>query len=113
LGTEPVIDEAILAGTAGSTGATGSGTDWSWLQNVIGGAVNTAETILKNQNVVRGVLTQTSPGVYQYVQPAGSQVTLPIGASQVVSASASPGMGIVLVGGAALLLVFMLAKGKG
>jgi hypothetical protein len=84
-----------------------------WWQTIIGGAVTTVEDILKAKNTVRGVLTQTSPGVFQYVQPTGSQVTLPVGTSQVVSATGSSGMGMILLAGAGIFLVFMLAKGKG
>lgn len=112
LGTIPAIDEAILAGQANTSG---TGSNWSWLQNIVGGAVGTVEDILKSRNVVRGVLTQTSPGVFQYVQPEGSGVTLPVGVSPVgsLSAAGSSGMGMILLAGAGIFLVFMLAKGKG
>ena len=82
---------------------------WDILAEQIGGWSRTGQQILQQRNIARGVLTQTAPGVFTYVQPAGSQVTLPVGTVG-VSAQASPGMGLVLIGGAALLLVFMLAK---
>jgi hypothetical protein len=86
----------------------------SWIQNLIGGAVGTVQDIFKAKNTVRGVLTQTSPGVFQYVQPTGSNVTLPVNVSPAgalgVNASASSGMGMILLAGAGVFLVFMLAK---
>lgn len=89
----------------------------SWLQNLISGAFKTTENILTAKTQTKGVLTQTAPGVFTYVQPEGSKVTLPVNVSPAgtlgVNASASSGMGLVLVGGAALLVVFMMAKGKG
>jgi hypothetical protein len=105
------INEAIAAGSASSSAASSNS---SWLQNLIGGAVTTVEDIFKAKNTVRGVLTQTSPGVFQYVQPEGSTTTLPVTTSAVssVTASASSGTAMILIGGAALILVFMLAKGK-
>jgi hypothetical protein len=109
----PVINEAIAAGASGY-GTAPASTSSSWLQNLIGGAVGTVEDIFKAKNVVRGVLTQTSPGVFQYVQPTGSNVTLPISQSPVgsLTASGSSGMGMILLAGAGVFLVFMLAKGK-
>jgi hypothetical protein len=91
-----------------NTAASGKGF-WDILSEQIAGWSKTGQNILTQQNIARGVLTQTSPGVFTYVQPAGSQVTLPVGTVG-VSAQGSPGMGLVLLGGAALLLVFMLAK---
>lgn len=83
----------------------------SWLQNLIGGAVKTGENILTAKNQTRGILTQTAPGVFTYVQPEGSQVTLPVGTIGLPPASGS--MGLVLVAGVGVLVVFMLMKGKG
>jgi hypothetical protein len=71
----------------------------------------TAQNILTQKNLARGVYTQTGPGgTTTYVQPAGTQQNIFGATGGQVSATASPGMGIVLIGGAALLLVFMLAK---
>lgn len=109
LGTEPAIQDVIDAGNVSA-----SGSNSSWLQNLIGGAVTTVEDIFKAKNTVRGVLTQTSPGVFQYVQPTGSTTTLPVTTSTVgsLTASGSSGMGMILLAGSGLFLVFMLAKGK-
>jgi len=89
------------------------GFNWSsFLAQQAAGWSRTAQNILGQRNIPRGVLQQTAPGVFTYVQPEGSQVTLPVGTAG-FSASASPGIGIILIGGAALLLVFMLARKRG
>jgi hypothetical protein len=86
-----------------------------WLENLISGVAKTGENILTAKNTVRGVYTATGPGgqTVTYVQPAGNPTNI-FGASQtsvlggVTGTSSS--MGLILVGGAALLLVFMMAK---
>lgn len=87
----------------------------NWWQSLITGAAETAENVLMQRNLAKGVYTKTTPqGTVTYVQPAGTNANV-FGASDTGisgTASASPGMGIVLIGGAALLLVFMLAKGR-
>lgn len=113
LGTSiPVIDESIMADQVPLD--PGDGSNYSWIQNLIGGAVGTVQDIFKAKNTVRGVLTQTSPGVFQYVQPTGSNVTLPVNVSPAgslgVNASGNSGMGMILLAGAGLFLVYMLAK---
>ena len=112
LGTIPAIQDAIDAGQVPLD--PGGGDNYSWIQSLIGGAVGTVQDIFRAKNTVRGVLTQTSPGVFQYVQPTGSNVTLPITQSQVgsLTASGNSGMGMILLAGAGVFLVFMLAKGK-
>ncbi len=85
------------------------GFDWgAFISEQVGSWSKTGQNILTSQNIPRGVYT-SGPGGTTYVQPEGSQVTLPVGAGS-FQAQASPGFGIVLVGGAALLLVFMLAR---
>jgi hypothetical protein len=120
------MENAMMLGLRGCTAMDANGVctvftpdtapafDWSaWTAGLIGGATKTVEGILTAKNQTKGILTQTAPGVYTYVQPEGSQVTLPIGTSQVVSATGSTGMGMILLAGAGVFLVFMLAKGKG
>jgi hypothetical protein len=102
----PAINDAIAAGNVSTTASSSN-----WLQDLIGGAVSTVEDIFKAKNTVRGVLTQTSPGVFQYVQPEGSSVTLPVTTSSTSSLTASgSSTGLILMGGAALLLVFLVAR---
>lgn len=81
----------------------------TWWQNIISGAFKTTENILTAKTQTKGVLTQTAPGVFTYVQPEGSQVTLPVGTIG-VSATASSGMTMLMIGGAALVLVFVLSR---
>ena len=87
----------------------------SWWQSLITGAAGTAEKILVAQNQTKGVYTQTSPsGTVTYVQPAGNTANI-FGASSTGitgTGTASSGMGLVLIAGAGLLLVFMMAKGR-
>ena len=104
---------------SGATGLPGNGGGSAavpaW-QNWIGDAFKTVENILTAKTQTKGVLTQTSPGVFTYVQPEGSKVTLPVNVSPAgtlgVSAVTTPGMGLVLVGGAVLVLVLVMAKRK-
>jgi hypothetical protein len=81
--------------------------------NLIGGAAKTGETVITQQNLAKGVYTQTGPnGTITYVQPANNSSNI-FGASSTGitgTASASGSMGLVLMAGAGLLLVFMLAK---
>ena len=89
------------------------GFDWSsFLAQQAAGWSRTAQNILGQRETPRGVLTQTAPGVFTYVQPEGSSVTLPVSTAG-FSASASPGVGIILIGGAAVFLLFMLARKRG
>lgn len=88
----------------------------SWLQNLISGGVKTVEDIFKAQNVTRGVYTATGPGGQQvtYVQPEGTSQNVfaatQTGVSGGVTATGTPNLGMIVIGGAALLLVFMLAR---
>jgi hypothetical protein len=86
----------------------------TWLQNILGNAFGTAEKVLVAKTQTKGILTQTAPGQFTYVQPEGSQVTLPVNVSPAgqigVNAAASPGMGLVLVGGVALVVLLMMMK---
>ena len=86
------------------------GVDWGqMIADQISSWGKTGQQILLGENIPRGVYTQTGPGgTTTYVQPAGtSQNIFGAGAG---TATASSGMGLVLVGGAALLLVFLLAR---
>ncbi len=91
-------------------GVGGLGIDWGQLiATQTQSWSSTIQDILKSKNLPRGVYTQTGPsGTTTYVQPAASQANI-FGASA-TGATASSGVGIVLIGGAALLLVFILAK---
>lgn len=105
--------ETWEAEVAGQQTAPSGGIDWrTLLAQQAASWSRTAQGILQQRNMPRGVLTQSGPDVFTYVQPEGSQVTLPVGTAR-FSASASPGIGIILIGGAAVLLVFMLARRKG
>lgn len=88
------------------------GFDWgAFLQEQIGSWSKTGQNILTSQNLPRGVYSQTGPsGTTTYVQPSGTSQNIFGASGGQYAATASPGMGIVLIGGAALLLVFMLAK---
>ena len=81
----------------------------SWWQQLISGGVKTAEQIALAKTQTKGVLTQTAPGVFTYVQPEGTAVTLPVGTTG-FQAAATPGFGLVLVGGAALLGLLLLLR---
>ena len=82
-----------------------AGFDWGkFIGEQIGSWSKTGQSILIGQNIPRGVY-QTGPGGTTIVQPEG--IPVPSGTANL---QASPGFGIVLLGGAALLLVFMLAK---
>ncbi len=98
----------VGSGEVAATPTTGS-SNWGWLTDVIGSWSKTGQQILLNENVVRGVYTDAKTG-QTYVQPAGntSNIFSAVGGS--VSGTASPGLGLVLIGGGALLLVFMLAR---
>jgi hypothetical protein len=93
------------------------GFDWgTFISDQVSGWSKAGQNILTSQNQTKGIYTQTGPqGTITYVQPAGTSQNI-FGASSTGitgTATTSSGMGIVLIGGAALLLVFMLAKGKG
>jgi len=102
--------EQARAELASLAGVGGLGIDWGQLISTqVSGWSSTLQDVLKGRNLPRGVYTQTGPsGTTTYVQPAGTQANI-FGASA-TGATASSGVGIVLVGGAALLLVFMLAR---
>ena len=92
------------------------GFDWgAFISEQVGSWSKTGQNILTSQNLPRGVYQQTTPGGggITYVQPAGTSQNIFGATGGAVSAQASPGIGIILIGGAALLLVFMLAKGRG
>lgn len=96
------------------TPAASTGFNWdSWVASLIGGAAKTTEGILTAQNQTKGVYTQTGPnGTITYVQPSGNAANI-FGASSTGitgSATGSSSMGLILVGGAALLLVFLVAR---
>ena len=90
-----------------------SASEPNWWQNLITGAAGTAEEVLLQRNLARGVYSKTTPqGTVTYVQPAGTSQNV-FGASDTGitgAASASPGVGLVVLGGAALILVFMMVK---
>ena len=100
---------------AAPAAATTPGFNWdSWVANLIGGAAKTTENILTAQNQTKGVYTQTGPGgTVTYVQPAGNQGNIFSSTGITGTATGSSGMGMILIAGAGLFLVFMLAKGKG
>lgn len=84
----------------------------SWWKDLISGAVKTVEGIATAKTETKGVLTQTSPGVFRYVQPEGTNVTLPVGTGTFGLAPASSGMGMFLVAGVGVLVLFMMMKRK-
>ena len=84
----------------------------SWWKDLISGAVKTVEGIATAKTQTKGVLTQTSPGVFTYVQPEGSSTTLPVGTGTFGLSPASSGMGMYLVAGAAVLVLFMMMRRK-
>jgi hypothetical protein len=90
----------------------------NWLENLISGVAKTGENILTQQNLARGVYTSTGPGgqTTTYVQPAGTSQNVfaatQTGVAGNVAASGIPNLGMIVIGGAALLLVFMLARKK-
>jgi len=89
-----------------------AGFDWGkFIGEQIGSWSKTGQTILTSESLPRGVYQQTGPGgTITYTQPSGSQQNIFGATGGQVGATASPGMGLVLVGGAALLLVFLLAR---
>ena len=107
--------ELVPANTATAPAATSSFNWDSWLANLIGGVAKTGETVYTQQNLAKGVYTQTNKdGTITYVQPAGNTANI-FGASSTGitgTGTASSGMGLVLIAGAGLLLVFMMAKGR-
>lgn len=84
----------------------------SWWQNLISGAVKTVEGIATAKTQTKGVLTQTSPGVFTYVQPEGSNVTLPVSAGTFGLAPADSGTGMLLIAGVGVLVLFMMMRRK-
>ncbi len=86
-----------------------AGFDWGkFISEQIGSWSKTGQNILTSQNMPRGVYT-SGPGGTTYVQPEGSTTTLPVGAGS-FQAQASPGFGLVLVGGAALIGLMLLMR---
>jgi hypothetical protein len=104
----------VPANTAAAPAASSFNWD-SWLANLIGGVAKTGETVITQQNLAKGVYTQTNKdGTITYVQPAGNTANI-FGATSTGitgTGTASSGMGLVLIAGAGLLLVFMMAKGR-
>ena len=102
----PAAVPAVAAPSAGT----------SWLESLISGIAKTGENVLTAKNTVRGVYTSTGPGgqTTTYVQPEGTSQNIFSGSqtsSQTgVAASGAPNLGMIVIGGAALLLVFMLAR---
>ena len=92
------------------------GFDWSaWTANLIGGAAKTAEGILTAQNQTKGVYTQTNKdGTITYVQPAGNTGNIFTASSTGITGSgtANSGMGMILIAGAAMLVLFMMMGRK-
>ena len=83
----------------------GLGFDWgAFISEQVGSWSKTGQNILTSQNIPRGVY-QTGPGGTTIVQPEGVPIT-----SGAANLQASPGVGLIVLGGAALLLVFMLAR---
>jgi len=100
-----------MTGCQLAAGCRGLGFDWgAFISEQVGSWSKTGQDILRSESLPRGVYTQTGPGgtTTTYVQPAGTSQNV-FGATG-ASATASPGIGLVVIGGAALLLVFMLAK---
>lgn len=95
-----------------SSGGPSNGGFWDTISNLVNTWSTTGQKILTAQNLPRGVYTQTGPGgTVTYVQPSGSNVTLPVGAGT-LQASANTGFGMVLIAGAAVLVLFMLMRRK-
>ena len=117
LGDCPAGQVADETGVCISTGAPSTGFDWSsWTAGLISGVSKTVENVIGQKNLAKGVYTQTSPtGTVTYVQPAGTSANI-FGATSTGitgAATGSSGMGMILLAGAGLFLVFMLAnKGK-
>jgi hypothetical protein len=110
------IKENIMTGCLPSVcpSARGLGFDWgAFIADQSKIWSTTAQNILTQRNLARGVYTKTEPGgTTTYVQPEGTQQNIfsAIGGQMGVTGTASAGMGLVVVGGAALWLVFKLAK---
>ena len=90
--------------------------DWSaWTANLIGGAAKTTEGILTAQNQTKGVYTQTNKdGTITYVQPAGNTGNIFTASSTGITGTgtANSGMGMILIAGAAMLVLFMMMGRK-
>jgi len=84
---------------------------WDTILAQISSWSKTGQDILKAENLPRGVLTQTAPGQFTYVQPSGTQPSLPVSTTG-FQATASSGFGMVVIGGAALLVLFMMMRKK-
>jgi hypothetical protein len=110
-------EDAILKvlNTPAVTPTPAASSSTNWLESLISGVAKTGENILTQQNLAKGVYTQTSPtGTVTYVQPAGTSQNI-FGASSTgitgtASGTLSSGTGLILLAGAGLFLVFMLAK---
>ena len=103
----------ISLGTPAVSSTPAASSSTNWLESLISGVAKTGENILTQQNLAKGVYTQTSPtGTVTYVQPAGTSQNI-FGATSTGitgAATGSSGMGLILLAGAGLFLVFMLAK---
>ncbi len=111
LGLTPEEQMALVPGAQFGSPSTSPGV-WDWIAQMASGWSKTGQDILRQQNIARGVYTQTGPGGVQttYVQPEGTSQNIFGATGGQFGAQASPGFGLVLIGGAALVLVFMLAK---
>ena len=111
LGLTPEEQMALVPGASFGAGASSGSGFWDFLAKQIGGWSTTGQQILQQRNIARGVYTKTTPsGQVVYVQPEGTGQNIFQAVEGGVQAQGSSGMGLILVGGAALLLVFMLAK---
>ena len=98
------------SGEVAQENASGGGF-WDILAQQITGWSKTGQDILRSGSLPRGVYQQTGPtGTITYVQPAESQQDIFGATGGTVTAQAGAGVGLIVIGGAALLLVFMLAK---
>jgi len=87
---------------------------WNTVQDLVKSWSTTGQQILTAQNIPRGVYSYRDPrtgALTQYVQPEGSTVTLPVGGGT-FQAQANTGFGMVLVAGAAALVLFMMMRRK-
>lgn len=93
-------------------GTPGSGKWWDFLQGQIAQWSKTGQQILQSREIPRGLYTRTGPGgTITYVQPAGPQPSI-FGGGEVGAAGFGPGLGLVVAGAAAFVVVMVIA-GRG